>query len=656
MAVINEGSGTLFTALGEFHFLRPEWLLVVIPALIISAWYYRQRNQAGSWDQVISAELLPLLLDKIPVKQRRALPLLALIGWILAALAMAGPTWERTPLPVHKQENALVVLFDLSPSMLSQDLKPNRLTRARLKLIDLMKQRQEGTTALVAYAGDSFVVSPLTDDADTIAALVPALSPNVMPSHGSHVEAAMENAIELILNAGLLEGNILLFTDGVADSAADALTETLENTDNIKLSIIGIGTAEGAPIPLGNGGFAKDSNGNIVIPKLEANHLKKLANINGGRYTTLTTSDSDLLYLTEQFNAKADSPNKQLERTYDSWNDQGYWLVLPLLFILSLAFRRGLLACLLLAPMLSTPETSYAFGWDDLWQTKNQQGARALEQGDFDRAQQTFSDPHWKAAAAYRNGDYEQATELYTNPQNNGAGSDQSHPERYSPNYYNQGNALAKSGKLEDALKSYNKALEKNPDNEDAQFNKALIEELLQQQNSQQQPSNNSSQETSENQPKNQSQNQSESDERGEDQQQDQQKDSNDEKTQDQSSQQDQKLEEKQQQEEQQQDQQKQDEQQREQQAQEQQTASPSEQKPPENTQTADQGQASSGNNEVEPMSDEEQQAMEQWLRKIPDDPGGLLREKFRYESKKRTYERRRGINQPSSGPNEERW
>ena len=120
-------------ALSEFHFLRPLWLLAIFPALGACGWLYRHQNNSGSWEQVISAELLPLLLDRIPVKQRRALPLLALIGWLLGALGMAGPTWEQTPLPVHKQESALVVLFDLSPSMLSQDLKPNRLTRARFK-------------------------------------------------------------------------------------------------------------------------------------------------------------------------------------------------------------------------------------------------------------------------------------------------------------------------------------------------------------------------------------------------------------------------------------------------------------------------------------------------------------------------------------------
>lgn len=625
---------TLSSFLTNFHFLRPEWFYALIPAIIATFWLFRCRNQAGNWDQVISPELLPFLLDRIPEKQRRSLPILALIGWTLAAVAMAGPTWERTPMPVHKQENALVVIFDLSPSTLAQDLKPNRLTRARLKLIDLLNQRKEGTTGLVAYAGDAYVVSPLTDDADTVSALVPALEPNIMPSHGSHVEAAIEDAVELILNAGLLEGNLLLITDGVAPSASDRVTTILRDSGDFRLSILGVGTKEGAPIPLGNGGFAKDHNGNIVVPQLDVNQLKGLANLNGGRYTSLTTDDSDILFLAEQFNATTDSPNKQLERTFDSWSDQGYWATLPLLLILLLAFRRGLLACLLIAPLLATPEISYALSWDDLWATKDQQAAKALEQGDAEAAQQQFRDPNWKAAAAYRNGDYDTAKKLYGSEENT--------------DYYNLGNSLAKSGQLEEAMESYAKALEQDPNNEDAKFNKERVEEKLQQQQeqqkSQQDSSNNKPQESSQGDPqKGDPQDQSQKENDDKDQPQDKLQENPPEQSPDNQPDPDQK------------EQEKENEQQANEGQEQQPMTSTDEQKETEEAQNTDQGLASQGHTEPKPMSDEEKQAMEQWLRKIPDDPGGLLREKFRYESKKRAYERRRGIIPPSE-TSEERW
>lgn len=630
--------------LSEFHFLRPLWLLALLPAFVACGWLYHHQKRSGSWEHVISADLLPLLLDHIPVKQRRALPLVALIGWLLGSLAMAGPTWGQTPLPVHKQESALVVLFDLSPSMLAQDLKPNRLTRARLKLIDLLQQRQEGTTALVAYAGEAFVVSPLTDDADTVAALVPALDPNIMPRRGSNVEAAVEQSIELMFNAGLTQGDLLLVTDDIPLSARETLSETIRNMGDFRLSILGVGTKDGAPIPLGSQGFAKDSNGSIVIPRLDTASLKKLTRRHGGRYSNLTADDTDIKHISEGFSVEPGAPGKQLERTFDTWKDQGYWAVLPLLFILLLAFRRGLLACLLITPLLYTPQTSYAFGWEDLWSTADQQAADALSKGDAETAQERFNDPQWKASAAYRNNDFEAAEQLY---------NDQS-----ADGHYNRGNALAKAGKLEEAIESYDQTLSLSPESEDTQFNKALVEQLLQQQQQQDSDQNSQNSDSPQDQQDQQNDSQKSDDKQQDDsqnnEQQDQSSDSDSDPSEDnQENSQDsnQKSDEQQQSsadESQSQDEQSTDsqsEQDKNQQEEAQQTGD--EEKP------ADEGKPT--NTESQQMTDEEKQAMEQWLRRIPDDPGGLLREKFRYESKKRQYEQRRGINR-APDHDEERW
>jgi Ca-activated chloride channel homolog len=643
--------------LSEFHFLRPLWLLALLPAFAASGWLYYHQKRSGHWEHVISADLLPLLLDPIPVKQRSTLPLLALIGWLLGSLAMAGPTWEQTPLPVHKQESALVVLFDLSPSMLAQDLKPNRLTRARLKLIDLLQQRQEGTTALVAYAGDAFVVSPLTDDADTVAALVPALDPNIMPSRGSNVEAAVEQSIELMFNAGVTQGDLLLITDDVPPSARDTLSETIRNMGDFRLSILGVGTKDGAPIPLGSQGFAKDSNGSIVIPRLDTASLKKLAHRHGGRYSNLTADDTDIKRLSEGFSVEPGTPGKQLERTFDTWNDQGYWAVLPLLFILLLAFRRGLLACLLVTPLLYTPQTSYALGWDDLWSTPNQQAAKALSKGDTETAQQRFNNTQWKASAAYRNNDFETAEQLYNDLSVDG--------------HYNRGNALAKAGKLEEAIESYDRALALSPESEDAQFNKALAEQLLQQQQDSPQDSDQNSDQDSDQESQNSDSSQDQQGQQNDSQESDdqQQNDSQNNEPQDQSSNSDNNPPKDNQSKGNQSEskppeddpensqpstpdnQQKSDEQQSP--ADESQNQQENDQQAGDKEQPADQGKPE--NTESQQLTDEEKQAMEQWLRRIPDDPGGLLREKFRYESKKRQYEQRRGINR-APDHDEERW
>ncbi|WP_461482340.1 VWA domain-containing protein [Porticoccus sp.] len=633
----------VLTTLADFHFLRPLWLLSLLPALAAAWWLLRQQHHGGSWQQVIAPELWPLLVDGSAVKQRHSLVAAALTGWILAALAMAGPTWEQAPLPVHKQESALLVLFDLSPSMLAQDLKPNRLTRARLKLIELLQQRKEGTTALVAYADDSFVVSPLTDDAATIAALVPALDPNIMPGQGSNVESALSKGIELALNAGLNRADILLITDGVSPNARDKLSSLLNDVGDFRVSVLGIGTPEGAPIPLSQGGFAKDNGGAIVIPKLDQSALRQLASDFDGRYSGLSADDSDILYLAKGFSMEPGSPGKQLQRTFDSWHDLGYWLVLPMLPILLLAFRRGLLAGLLLLPLLGSPQQALAFGWHDLWQTADQQAAQAMASGDTQSAQQTFKDPDWKAAAAYRNGDYDSAQQLY---QQDAASA-----------LYNRANALAKAGKLEEALQGYDQALAKKPEMEDAQFNRKLVQQLLEQQQNQQNQQQDQQSDSANDQQQQNQQNPSQSgDQAGENSPPSGQNQSSDNPQQDQSSSpppKDDSENSDQQSSTEKAPQQQQSEQQPPSEPQ-QQTGQPqpgapadAEKQPAEPSGQPQQGSAPE-------MSDEEKQAMEQWLRKIPDDPGGLLREKFRYEAKKRNFEQRHGINPP--GNTEQRW
>ncbi|TNE76351.1 MAG: VWA domain-containing protein [Gammaproteobacteria bacterium] len=629
--------------LADFHLLRPLWLLALLPALTAAWWLLRQQQNSGSWQQVIAPELLPLLVDGSAVKQRRSLVVAALIAWLLATLAMAGPTWERTPLPVHKQESALVVLFDLSPSMLAQDLKPNRLTRGRLKLIELLQQRKEGTTALVAYAADAFVVSPLTDDAATVAALVPALDPNIMPGRGSNVEAAAGKAAELVINAGLTQADLLLITDEVPPAAMDTLTSLLRDTGDFRLSVLGIGTPDGAPIPLGNGGFAKDSNGAIVIPKLDRAALQHLANNFEGRYSGLSADDRDIRYLAEGFNIEPGSPNKQLERTFDSWHDLGYWLVLPLLPILLLAFRRGLLASVLLLPLLGSPQQAMAFDWKDLWLTPDQQAARAMAEGDTQSAQQTFENPAWKAAAAYRNGDFEHAEQLYRG--------------ETASDLYNRGNALAKAGELEEALKSYDQALAQQPEMADAQFNRELVEKLLQQQQNQQQNQKNNQGDQSQNQNNDNNQNQQQ-DQQNPSQNGDRNSENSDSSGENDSPQQTR------------QDPQSSGQQNRDEEAKQPQDTNAEQQQ---SQQPNQQNSAQSGDDSATPeqpgqprqpgqaqqaaeenMSDEEKQAMEQWLRKIPDDPGGLLRQKFRYEAQKRNFEQRRGTTAPGNA--EQRW
>ena len=397
--------------LSQFHFCARPHCWLMLPALLLVALNHWRKRSAGNWEKVINPQLLPFLMQGDSSKEQRGIYWI-LTGWIIACLVLAGPTWQQLPQPVHKKDSALVLIMDLSPSMLAEDIKPSRLARARYKLIDILKNRGEGYSGLVVYSGEAFTLSPLTEDSNTIISLVPTLEPSLLPVPGSNLEEAVETALELAANGGYQQGDLLLITDGVASPAFSTVQSMIKKAGKFRLSILGVGTSEGAPIPSGYGGFIKDNNGAIVIPKLSPASPQMLALNNGGIYRTLSADDSDISALLDSTEELFPDASKELERDFDLWDDQGYWLVILLLPLLVASFRKGYVAVLLLAPILYSDPVS-ATGWKDLWQTPDQQAREALQAGDAKTAQGLFEDPQWRGSAAYRAGDYQSAIDEF---------------------------------------------------------------------------------------------------------------------------------------------------------------------------------------------------------------------------------------------------
>lgn len=662
----------------QFHFLRPWWLLALIPAIFVAIGLWSQKQRARQWQQMVAPELLKYLLDGQTTRVNPLQIFALLLAWAIACVALAGPTWEKRPVAVEKNQQALVIMLDLSPSMMSEDVKPSRLVRARLKMIDMLRERKDGQTALLVYAGDVHVVTPLTDDVETIINIIPALHPNVMPAEGSNTEAAVERGLKLLKDAGITQGDLLLITDGVIADAQYSITETMNANSQFRLSIMGVGGSQPTPIPSNRGGFVRDGQRNIVTTQLNASELQTLAQQNRGRYRTLNNNSSDIKYLMD-----LPAPEKQetqtVDREFDSWYDRGHWLVLLLLPALLYCFRRGVLLGLFVLPLLGlTPEKSYALDWNDLWKNKNQQAYEQLQQQKAAEAASNFNDPAWKASAQYRAGNYEEAAQNFSQLDT-------------ADGHYNRGNALAKAGKLPEALKAYDQALKIQPDMADAKMNRKLVEELIkqQQQNQQNQDQNSDqnnedknkdeqNQDKQQGQPDKNNQEQNNQDQAGQDQQnQDQsQQDGNsqnqgensEDASQQDAPQQDQKQQEQEQQKQDMKDQAQKD--QAKEQEQEQQDQTDARQQPdqPDEENAAQAGQAkeeeSQEGAEQQPanvmqddgLTDEERQAMEQWLRRVPDDPGGLLRNKFNYEHYKRNQDILNGEwSAPDNGA-ENRW
>ena len=473
----------------QFHFLRPEWLLLLVPALIAAIVLFRQTLQRGDWQQHIDEHLRGYMLDHVPGRQSTAGLWAVIVCWILASLAIAGPAWERKAVPVMSNPDALVILMDMSLSMGSQDIAPTRAVRSVRKATDILRGRQDGVTAVIAYAGDAHTVVPFTDDNATIEHLLTSLSPEIMPKPGSRPDEALQLAAKLMTDSGLPKAQILLLTDGIQDKDVARIQATMPA--GAALSVIAIGTTEGAPVPLGDQGFLKDGSGNIVIPQLNTAPLQSLYSATGSRWRTLTYDDSDWKSL---LSGPGPEANVEDERTIVEWSDNGFWLILLILPVALFSFRRGVLFGVALIAVISLPQPSYAFEFQDLWQTRDQQGQALLESAP-EAAAQKFEDPQWRASANYRAGNFEAAAEDFST-------SDTATAD------YNRGNALAQAGRLEDAIEAYETALEKQPEFPQAQQNLDTVKQLKEQQEQQQQDSQNQQNQDSQNQQSQDSQSQ----------------------------------------------------------------------------------------------------------------------------------------------------
>jgi len=566
----------------EFHFLRPIWLLALLPGLVFIVALWRANTSVTAWDKAIDKSLLPFLLDQTKTAAQRTPVILLATAWFTSIVALAGPVWEKLPQPVQTREDALVIVLDLSLSMFAPDHEPNRLDLAKRKLLDILEARDEGQTALVVYAGDAHTVTPLTDDTVTISALVPSLNPNIMPLFGSNPLSALDMAIALLEDVEAPRGKILLMTDGIAGFSEEQSLASRMAESSYELLIMGIGTEEGAPIRTSDGSFLTDEDGSVVIPRLNRNVLESLANRTGGRYHDIQLSNADTSYLLA-VNPFLEETTSEVEEEFDIWYEVGPWLLLLILPITALSFRRGWLFSLMLAASVGTmfpAQQAQAWEWKDLWQSRDQQGAAAMAVEEHTEASTLFENVNWRGVANYRAGDYESAIAAFSS-------------DMTADGHYNRGNALALTGNFAESIAAYTRALELDSAHEDAEFNKAIVEQLLQEQEA--------AEGESEGDMSDQQQQQS-----GSDQEQESEENNDQEQQESQEGNQDQ------------------------QQQEQQQQAPPEEQEGSESN--SEQNTPSQDSNE----EFEEQQSLEQWLRRIEDDPGELLQRKFRYQYRQR--------------------
>jgi len=447
------------------HWLRPGFILL-LPLLGWLLWQlWHRQKRVGRWQMILPAAFHAVLLSGGSGRESK-LPWIALgLGWVLMVLALLGPSWTRVEQTSQKPADPLVVILELTPEMLATDVPPTRLEQARRKVLDVLHGRSDAQTAIIVYSGSAHTLVPLSDDLATSANLLEALKPSIMPQVGHRADLAVNKAMALLDQAGLGHGRILLIGSSMNEEERQGIRQVLDGSAT-QLLMLGIGTREGAPVAQDDGSYLKDEKGAILVPRLDSPGLKSFVNELDGRYRPARLDDRDLrgLGLLEgPRHLRSDGQKLRL----DTWADQGYWLLLPLLLLAACAGRRGWLFCLPL--LLALPQTSHAFEFEDLWLRPDQQGQHLLKQKRPAEAAAHFQDSQWQGVALYEAGQYGEAAQRFAE------GND-------ARAHYNRGNALARSGELDAAIDAYEQALELQPDLRPAQTNKALVESLLQEQ------------------------------------------------------------------------------------------------------------------------------------------------------------------------------
>ncbi len=424
----------------ELHWLRPAWLLLLPPLALLLAVLALRVRRARRWEDLVDAQLRPLVLTG--AQATRPWPLLAAlaVGWLMLVLALAGPAWQLTSRPVFRIEQPRVLLLDLSRSMQAVDVAPSRLARARFEVMDLLRTDDEGQFALIAFGAEPFLIAPLTTDAGTILAQVPLLEPAVLPLDGERRTDLALTAAALLLRRSTAAGaDVILITDAVAPEAPTRTAAAALAAAGHRVSVLAV-----AP----NAGFAG------------------VAHAGSGVVTPARADDLDtalLLGLRGRPTPDAAGEATSLER---QWRDEGPWLLLLTLPLAALAFRRGWLGLLPLAVLLMPPAQVQAGLWSDLWLRPAQRAVRDADAGRLEAALAGVDDPRWQAALRYRAGDYAGALEAL-------AGMDGAEA------HYNRGNVLARLGRFEDAAGEYGAALALVPDHADARHNRRLLLELM---------------------------------------------------------------------------------------------------------------------------------------------------------------------------------
>jgi len=314
-------------SLEQFHFLRPAWLLLLVPAGFLVWSVYQRSDSLRAWRKVISPHLLEHLLMREGAESGRWRPVYILgVSWLIGILALAGPSWQMQASPFSEDLSALFIVVKVTPQMLASDIQPSRLQRSVMKIHDLLELKSDVRTGLIAYAGSAHLVMPLTSDAGVINSFAGALEPGIMPMSGDEPGQAIALANQRLKNAAV-PGSIVLITDSVDASQLTSL-ETTHEQGGVEVHILAMAAGpEVIPPP-----------GSHPAPALDISSLREAARSMGGTVTVVTADKRDVEKLAANIERSiSHAPAQEGQQ----WKDSGYYLLFLLALILLTFFRQG---------------------------------------------------------------------------------------------------------------------------------------------------------------------------------------------------------------------------------------------------------------------------------------------------------------------------
>ena len=320
--------------MSEFHFLRPWFFIGFVPLLALLFTFNRRYLKGNMWQKVCAPHLLPALLKQVgQTSQNVFMGIFFFIGSLML-FALAGPTWQKLPMPSFAIKQPVVVVLDMSKLMNGKDIKPSRLSRAKIKIEELMRALPESQVGLVVFTQEGFIVSPLSKDKHTLKLHLNELQTNIMPVDGHNMGHAIQLSDQLLKQAGFNEGNIVIFTASLA-SHSDIKAAGNAYKDNFHVSVVGMGTKLGAPV---FDGYGRTSG----ISRVSEENLRKVSDAGHGKFFAFDASDGDVKSLAAFIN-KTDQDYLKNQEEIVAWRDEGRYFIFLILPFVLLAFRKGLI-------------------------------------------------------------------------------------------------------------------------------------------------------------------------------------------------------------------------------------------------------------------------------------------------------------------------